>query len=104
MGSQVMSKLTVALLAALICILLADVSGEQQSLETDTLSEVLSDHTLVKREADPGRKEPKRSVQRVKRERNVEGQGKGQEERVKQKVEMGGREERVKGKKEMGSR
>merc|ERR1712184_231168 len=60
--SKVMSKLTVALLAALICIILADVSGEQQSIETDTLSEVLSDHKLVKREADPERKKKKKKA------------------------------------------
>merc|ERR1712137_1087219 len=75
--SKVMLKLTVALLAALICIILADVSGEQQSIETDTLSEVLSDHKLVKREADPGRREgtKRRSVEREQRERIVERQG-----------------------------
>ena len=81
-----MSKLTVALLAALFCIILAglnlfiriqkvltlsylDVSGEQQSLETDTLSEVLSDHSLVKREADPGREKKKKSGKRASKKR-----------------------------------
>merc|ERR1711909_117067 len=64
-SSKVMSKLTVALLAALICIILADVSGEQQSIETDTLSEVLSDHKLVKREADPGREKRRKKKKKA---------------------------------------
>ena len=50
-----------------------DVSGEQQSLETDTLSEVLSDHTLVKREADPGRKEKKKKRAQKKCPKGKEG-------------------------------
>ena len=40
-----------------------------------------------------GDQEERRSVQRVKRERNVEGQGKGQEERVKGKKETRGLEQ-----------
>jgi len=45
-----MSKLTIALLAALFFIILADVSAEQ-SVETDIFAEVLNDHNLAKREA-----------------------------------------------------
>jgi len=58
--SQVMTKLTVALLAAIFCIILADVSGEQ-STETDILPEKLSDKNLVKREADPAKKKKKKT-------------------------------------------
>merc|ERR1712176_203788 len=57
--SQVMSKLTVALLAAIFCIILADVSGEQ-STETDILPEKLNEKSLVKREADPAKKKKKK--------------------------------------------
>merc|ERR1712066_134428 len=49
--SPVMSKLTIALLAALFFIILADVSAEQ-SVETDIFAEVLNDHNLAKREAE----------------------------------------------------
>merc|ERR1711934_1017304 len=56
----VMTKLTVVLLAAIFCIILADVSGEQ-STETDILPEKLSDKNLVKREADPSKKKKKKT-------------------------------------------
>jgi len=95
--SQVMTKLTVVLLAAIFCIILADVSGEQ-STETDILPEKLSDKNLVKREADPAkrrrRKLERKNARGVKVVRNAEEK---KNEGVVKREEVKVREERREG-------
>merc|ERR1711915_214024 len=66
--SEVMSKLTIALIAVLFCITLAEVS-EKQSVENEALSEILNDHNLVKREADPNKKKKNAAKKRNKRKK-----------------------------------